>query len=153
MHLAHGGGSLPLPASIISISVNGSLSKCIQGKRKPRVIRVCIRNHRILFFWSFLHHPYWKKPSMKWKVLWEGLKKEGLPGQLGTLWDPTTQPKILTLVFSPSLFLPVFGPSLRLSSLGTWPGPYWESSYLDLLPLGWNCAESLTYEMMSSPLL
>lgn len=88
-----------------------------RGRESPKWW-VCIRNHHILFFLSFLPHPYLKrKKSMKWKVLWEGLKKKELPGQ----------PKTLTLAFSPSLFLHVFGPTLRLSSMGTQLGPYWEN--------------------------
>lgn len=151
--ILHTVGVSPLPASITPISVNGSLSMCIQGKRKPKVIRVCIRNHHILFFLSFLPYSYMKKKSMKWKVLWEGLKKEKLPGQLGTLWDPTAQPKILTLVFSPSLFLHVFGPSLRLSSMGTRPGPYGENQLFRPSASWLELRGGPHYEMMSSPLL
>lgn len=88
-------------------------------------------------FCPFFPTLIWKKKSMKWKVLWEGLKKKELPGQ----------PKTLTLAFSPSLFLRVFGRTLRLSSMGTQPGPYWENqlfrpstSWLELCggPHIWN---------------
>lgn len=78
----------------------------------------CVLEITIYFsFCPFFPTLIWKKKSMKWKVLWEGLKKKELPGQ----------PKTLTLAFSPSLFLRVFGPTLRLSSMGTQPGPYWEN--------------------------
>lgn len=41
MHLAHGGGLLPPScAPVTPISVNGSFTKRIEGKRDPEVIRI-----------------------------------------------------------------------------------------------------------------
>lgn len=151
--ILHTVGGSPLPASITPISDNGSLSKCIQGKRKPKVIRVCIRNYHILFFLSFLPYPYLKKKIYEIKSLVRGSGEGGTAWTAGDPLDPTAQPKILTLVFSPSLFLRVFGPSLRLSSMGTRPGPYWENQLFRPSASWLELRGGPHYGMMSSPLL
>lgn len=89
-----------------------------RGRESPKWW-VCIRNHHILFFLSFLPHPYLKKKIYEMKSLVRRSEEEG------TAWIAKNLD--LTLAFSPSLFLHVFEPTLRLSSMGTQPGPYWEN--------------------------